>query len=302
MGRKIIVRIDDVGYTNINNIGAFEVFDKGIGTAADVMLDTPGTIDALERLKNYPWLSIGWHTHFWGSPILKNRNSALLIDEKTGHFRSDISRVKDESIKDALLDEMRAQIELCIRILGKAPDTTENMGPGDSTFSQCKNIICQEYGILTDFASRQNRDKEGNVFYSKVADKWADKKLIWMDPGPAYKELFSDSIEEMKNYNPIEYYTKDLGKMSDLDEDCICGQAWHPGFVDYYMCREGDKGPKARNFIECRPIDMHALCSKEIFDWLIDNDIELVSFTDALYDKQNFQNHLRNINSKLCVL
>ena len=67
--QKLIIRTDDVGYTNVCNIGTFETYDRGFGTSADIMLDTPGTVDALQRLRNYPWISVGWHTHFWGSAI-----------------------------------------------------------------------------------------------------------------------------------------------------------------------------------------------------------------------------------------
>lgn len=304
MGRKVIVRIDDVGYTDINNIGAFRVFDDGIGTAADVMLDTPGTMDALKRLKDYPWLSIGWHTHFWGSPVLGAERVPTLMDPGgNGHFRGDLNRVTEGISYDELLMEMRAQIELCISILGKAPDTTETMGPADSLFAKAKAQIAEEYGIITDFARRVRRDPNtGETSFSPVDLQWADKKIYWMDPGPAYRELFTDSIEAMGAYDPVKYYTEDRGCMCDFPEDGVFGQAWHPGFVDYYMCRCGDKGPKARNFLECRPLDMHALCSDEIKAWVRENKIELMSFTDALYGRQDYQNHLRNIGSDLCVL
>jgi predicted glycoside hydrolase/deacetylase ChbG (UPF0249 family) len=56
---KLIIRADDVGYTDVYNIGAFETIDRGVVTSADVMLDTPGTVDALERLKSLPWISVG---------------------------------------------------------------------------------------------------------------------------------------------------------------------------------------------------------------------------------------------------
>ena len=39
--QKLIIRTDDVGYTNVCNIGTFETYDRGFGTSADIMLDTP---------------------------------------------------------------------------------------------------------------------------------------------------------------------------------------------------------------------------------------------------------------------
>lgn len=303
MRRKIIVRIDDVGYTITNNMGAFEVFDKGIGTAADVMLDTPGTEDALNRLKEYPWLSIGWHTHFWGSPVLGANTVSSLVDSSTLHFRSDLKEIQDSSvIYDELIAEMDAQMNLCLSILGKVPDTAEVMESEETVFGKAKRQICRKYGIVTDFAKRVRRDRDGNCSLSDVAEKWKNCNIYWMDPGPAYKELRTDSIEAMGAYDPVKYYTEDRGRMCEFPEDGIFGQAWHPGYVDYYMCRCGDKGPNARKFLECRPIDVHALCSDEIKKWIRENRVELMSFTDALYGRQDFQNHLRNIGSELCIL
>lgn len=302
MGRKIIVRIDDVGYTTVNNMGAFEVFDRGIGTAADVMLDTPGTEEALERLKAYPWLSIGWHTHFWGSPVLDAGKVPSLIDRERGHFRADLNQVRDDTVEmGELLAEMEAQIERCIRILGKAPDTAEVMEPGDTVFARAKKEICKKYGIVTDFAHRVHMDREGKISLSPVDEKWRNCNIYWMDPGPAYQALRTDSIEAMGAYDPVKYYTEDQGHMCDFPEDGVFGQAWHPGYVDYYMCRLGDQGPHARKFLECRPIDAYALCSEEIKSWVRENQVELMSFTDALYGRQDFQNHLRAIGSDLCV-
>lgn len=303
MVKKIIVRVDDVGYTPVNNLGAFEVFDNGIGTAADVMLDTPGTEDALKRLRDYPWLSVGWHTHFWGSPVLGGDAVPSLVDPDTGHFRSDLNRITDASVRyDELVAEMDAQMDRCIRILGKAPDTAEMMEPENTWFAKAKLQTCKKYGIVTNFARKVRMDRDGNVTMTAPDPRWEKSNIYWMDPGPAYQALRTDSIEAMGAYDPVKYYTEDQGHMNDLPEEGVFGQAWHPGYVDYYMCRQGDQGPHAREFIECRPLDTHALCSARIKNWIRENQIELMSFTDALYGRRDFQNHLRNIGSDLCVL
>jgi hypothetical protein len=61
--RKMVVRADDIGMSNVCNIGTFEAIKNGVVTVAAVMLADPGTEDALERLRDYPWLSIDWHMH-----------------------------------------------------------------------------------------------------------------------------------------------------------------------------------------------------------------------------------------------
>lgn len=299
MTKKIIIRADDVGYTPVNNLGAFEVFDHGVATAADVMLDTPGAVDALERLRLYPWISVGWHTHFWGSPVLPAGKVASLLDPVTGQFRSDIWQAEDMDF-DELVSEMRAQLDRCVSILGRAPDTSElGMGAGHM-FSRAKEQVCAEYGIVTHFEYKPVRGQNG--VFTVPDPKWADRNIYWMSPGPAYSDLFSDSIAEHLKYDPVKYYTEDRGGTDALPEGAVSGQAWHPGYLDYYMCRLGDKGPNARKFLECRPIDTHALCSEELKAWIRENRVELMSFRDALYGTREYQEHLREIGSDLCVI
>ena len=57
--KKLIVRADDFGYTVAHNDGTMEAIDNGIVTSVDLMLDTPGTLDAMERIRAYPWICRG---------------------------------------------------------------------------------------------------------------------------------------------------------------------------------------------------------------------------------------------------
>ena len=79
--RKMVVRADDVGYTDVCNIGTFETITNGIVTSADIMLDAPGTEDALKRLKELPWISIGWQ------PLLVQPRPSSGAGAHAGHPR-----------------------------------------------------------------------------------------------------------------------------------------------------------------------------------------------------------------------
>jgi predicted glycoside hydrolase/deacetylase ChbG (UPF0249 family) len=61
------VRADDIGHPEVFNIGFFEAIENGVATTADVMLDSPGTEDALELLTALPWISVEWHMHLRGA-------------------------------------------------------------------------------------------------------------------------------------------------------------------------------------------------------------------------------------------
>ena len=134
--------------------------------------------------------------------------------------------------------------------------------------------------------------------------KWADRKIIIAGPGLAYMDLFTDSISEVEEkYDPVLYYTEDRASLLDYPDDCILEQSWHPGYLDYYTYRIGERKnrPRARQFTLGRIQDVEALCSRRLKDWIIKNEIELINFRDALYGTNEYQNHLKSIGSDLYI-
>jgi len=293
--KKMIVRADDVGYTHVFNLGTFEAIRKGVVTAADIMLESPGTEEALTLLKDMPWISVGWHTHFWCSPVLPVEQVSSLLIPGTDRFRHDILTT-DEIDAGELLAECHAQMERCIRILGKAPDTT-NLDPRETVFSAVKKQICDEYGIAYHFAV-----KLGKHEVTEPLPQWADRKIYIPAPANAYKEIETDSItEQYEKYDPVKYYTEDPDHLLDLPDDVIVEQSWHPGYVDYFVYKQGDHGPRAKYFTAVRTEDVAALTSPRLKQWIRENGIELINFRDALYGTNEYQNYLHSIDSDLYI-
>ena len=293
--KKMIVRADDVGYTVVNNMGAFETMENGVVSAADVMLDCPGTVDALERLKSMPWISVGWHSHFWGSPLLPFDQVPSLVDPATGHFRTDLRMAQDVSF-DECLAEMYAQMERCEKILGRVPDTCGDLEPL-SPFTRAQIQICDALGIVHNFVTKEGRN---GMIYPQ--EKYKSAGIFTLGPGVAYADLQTDSItEQEKNYDPYLYYAEDRGGMMARYEEGfrVITQSWHPGYVDYYMYQLGDQGPARNRFTVIRTKDVEALTSQRMKQWIRDNQIELISYTDALYGTNHYQNHLKFTGSDL---
>jgi predicted glycoside hydrolase/deacetylase ChbG (UPF0249 family) len=294
---KMIIRADDVGYTDVFNIGTFEAIEKGVVTSADVMFDTPGTIDALNRLKELPWISVGWHAHFWGAPVLDAKKVPSLIDYSTLRFKKDLRNLDTITYQD-IYEECRAEIELCIRILGRSPDTAEF---NDSIAGSAMKAICNEYGIAYCFAHKTHTPKGKPTTIAVPDPKWAERRIHVLDPMPAYDALYTDSVTQVESYEPADYYINDICRLSDYDESDIVEQSWHPGYLDYYVWREGDSGLYARNFTLGRIKDVEALCSERLKSWIKKKNIELVNFRDALYGTTEYQNHLKVAESELAV-
>ena len=301
---KMIIRADDVGYTNVCNIGAFEALGHGVSTHADVMMDTPGTVDALERLKAMPWTSVGWHAHFWGGPVLDAKDVPSMVIQDNGRirFRKDLHTAGDVVLAEAL-KECRAEIERCVKILGRAPDTGY---PGsNSPLQKAMRQVCIEFGIPTGFLRRQTM-LNGVATYTETEDKkWASRRITDMDMRMLGTSggLRTDSVTELLNYDPYLFYSEDRANiLKDFTEDDIVQTASHPGYVDYYVYREGDYGPEAKFFTISRTKDCETMCSDRLKNWIKQHRIELLNYRDALYGTREYQNHLRLIGSDLCMI
>lgn len=153
MRKRLVYRADDLGYTKAYDEGFFKAIDKGIVTSADIMLDCEDSVEALKKLKNYPWISIGWHAgHLWGKPVADPKLVSSMINEK-GEFKwRKNKKLQDDVPYEEAYIEYKAQLELCLRILGRVPDTTTIAG--NRPIDQARRDLCNEYGIVYDFCGQ----------------------------------------------------------------------------------------------------------------------------------------------------
>ena len=324
---RMIIRADDVGFSPVCNIGTFETFDKGLSTSADTMLDCPGTEDALRRLRDYPWISVGWHAHMWGAPVLGKAQVPSLCEhggQFDGRFRIDLRTGEDVSFDEAKA-EIRAELERCRDILGRFPDTGAE-AHGKGAWARAMTEVQDELGIPTGFATRvdpdprpierikagRERGEEWAFLYGlngmpghPCRSEYADRKIFIMDGGLPYMDLLTDSIGDIENnYDPVLYYTEDRAGILNYPDDCVIEQSWHPGYLDYFVYRLGERmnRPRARAFTAARTQDVSALCDPRLSDWIGEHNIELCNFRDALYGTKEYQQHLRDVGSPLCML
>jgi predicted glycoside hydrolase/deacetylase ChbG (UPF0249 family) len=326
-GRKMVVRADDIGHSKVCNIGSFEAIEHGVVTAAAIMLDSPGTEDALERLKALPWISVEWHMHMWGAPVTDPKKVPSLVEKDgqfAGRFKMNLSQATDVVFEEALM-ELRAQLYRCIRILGRVPDTGGG-NRGTSPWGKAVKQVSDEYGLVYNFTSdaapvsdrwiehikaAKKAGEEWAKYYevpgkelNKCDEKWASRKIFSPGGTNGTIDLLTDSISAVeKNYDPVLYYTEDPNGILKYPDDMIFTKAWHPGYVDYYVYRLGERVNRARaqQFVVGRTQDVAAMCDVRLKNWMKKNRIELVNFRDALYGTREYQNHLKMIGSDLAI-
>ena len=315
---KLIVRADDVGYSEVCNIGTFKAVEKGVATSLDVMFDTPGTVDALERLRKLPWITIGWHNHCWGKPLLGAEKVPSLVG-KDGHFKWSVregeaympgaARLRQEKAKleneinyDEAVAEFRAQMLLCVKIVGRAPDS----GGGGNTRSlvgKAANQVAKEFGLKSGWANSLPGSITIGEVTTKLPGRPADPEYrnlnIYMPSGAEGlgKYAFDPPGKgEQERYNPLDALRKDVDGIMDKE---IVQVVFHPGFVDDYVATDG-----GIQFIfnRVRVLDVYYLCSQEMRDWIKQDKVELINQRDALNGTHEYQNHLKETGSDLCML
>lgn len=287
---KLIIRADDFGYTPTYNAGTEKAIMEGIVTSVDLMLDCPGLEDACERIKKYPWISIGWHGgHFWGQPALDPARVPSMVDTNGNFkFRHD-KKAKDNCDYNEVVAECRAQLDRCIHLLGRVPDYTSgstHMGP----FEQARHQVCDEYGIPYNFCTKPGPDP--GSLDELPNERFKDEDIYMVNqPATVYKPCTSPIHAERMAYDPVGYF---LNNSDNMLERNIVITAWHPGFLDDYILNES-------SFTEARIIDVSALCSPVLKKWIMDNQVELINFRDALFHSREYQNHLHSVNSPLAI-
>ena len=294
MRKRLIFRGDDVGYTKTYNDGIFKGIDEGIITDAEYMLDSPGTIDALQRLKERPWISVGWHRHLWNYPVLPKEEVPSLVDEE-GRFKwrhKQPGRMVEATYEDCY-KEFMAEAELSYQILGRYPDTATIRNsdlPLEKAFADVVKELHIVHNIETfrpgSFKAEHQKGEpipcSMKLFNGQIIDETYNN---WHDKCDFDLKTYSE-------YKPEEYTFRHHWESED---EIIYGGGGHPGYLDDFILSESRS-----NIYRVR--ELQACLSKEVRQWIIDNQIELINVRDALYGTNEYQMHLKNIGSDLYML
>ena len=170
---RLIVRVDNIGWDSGGNDAARRSIEHGIATAVHVRLDAPETASALQRLKDYPWISVGWQCDFLGKPVRAAEKVPTLVD-RNGNFRPDLITAQDVSRIEALL-ELRAELFRCASFLGYIPTYRNRVFSKTSPFGRAIGEIDQEFGIVTRFV------REPDAADTDALDEqWENRRIVRM--------------------------------------------------------------------------------------------------------------------------
>ena len=275
MRKRLLVREDDVGYTLAFDLGAMKAIDEGIVTAADVMLDSPHTVEALKWLKERPWVSIGWHRHLWESPVLPASEVPSLVDEE-GRFkwRHNFNERKKEATYEDAYKELCAELDLCKEVYGRYPDTA-TLRADNIPLEWAMRDVCREYQINTIFWDFIGHGRRAGSTTS--TSPLADKKARY-------------DLANFKDYDPVQ----DILNLTWTYDGEVQRTGGHPGYLDDHILAESTCNIH-------RPKELQKMLDPRGHQFIIDNKVELVNARDVMYGTTEYQDHLKEIGSPLWI-
>lgn len=121
--RAVVITADDFGFSGEVNAAVMSTFNRGVLTAASLMVTGRARDEAASIARGHPALDVGLHLVFCrGSSVLDPSRLAGVVDSR-GRFRQQptlagLRYFFDRRLRNCLRDELRAQIETHLQLVG----------------------------------------------------------------------------------------------------------------------------------------------------------------------------------------
>ncbi len=244
---KLIMRADDLGFSEGVNYGIHKSIQDGVITSVALMTNMEAAKHGYELVKDFD-IALGIHINICvGYPISDVSFIPSLV-QKSGEFcaSKDIRVRNVDTINvDECEIEIEAQLQRFIEIAGRKPD-----------YFECHAVFADNF-----FIALKNVAKRHHLFFENpIIDKeWEKEYGISGEFASLNEDGLYNPKAHMQNYLKI------------LEHNPCAVAVFHPGYLDQYILEHS-------SFTFIRPMECEFLCSDWIKQWIKDNHIELVDF------------------------
>lgn len=246
---KLLVRADDLGYSEAFNYGLARAVKSGIVRCVGVMPNMEWAEHGVRLLDGEP-VTFTVHANICqGKPITDPRLVPSLVDEN-GEFKDKSlyrEAKEDFVVLEEVLMEVEAQYQRLVELTGKKPFMVEAHAVPSANFNKALTIVGQRHGLKTmDFVPGRG-------------PKIGDTVLKFsMDSGKP-------------DYDPFESLKK--AALQPMAEDEACMMVLHPGYVDEYVL--------TTSYITTqRALEVAMATNPEVPKWCQENGVQLLTYAD----------------------
>ena len=246
---KILVRADDLGYSEAFNYGLARAVKSGIVRSVGVMPNMEWAEHGVRLLDGEP-VTFTVHANICqGKPITDPKLIPSLVDENGVFKDKSLYREAKEDfvVLDEVVMEVEAQYRRLVELTGKKPFMVEAHAVPSANFNKALAIVGRKYGLtLMDFEPTRGPKIGSHVM------------KFSMDSGNP-------------DYNPFESFKKAASQ--PMAEDECAMMVLHPGFVDEYVL--------TTSYITTqRALEVAFAINPEVPKWCEENGVKLMTYGD----------------------
>lgn len=251
METKIIVRADDLGYSDAVNVGIDRTVRHGLINNVGVMVNMPTTVSGLEMIKDTD-VCLGLHTVICAGRPLTDARLIPSITNSDGTFRSstDYRRASTDFVDlDEVVLEIEAQYQRFVTLVGRKPDYFEGHAVVSANFVKGLAIVAERHQL--NFLRFALGPDSPSVLFK-------DNRL----------HVFMESMGA--NYDP--YRTLKRAARAHYDEGyamMIC----HPGYLDHYLLTHS-------SLTTPRTQEVAMLTDPQMRHWLSQHQVTLMKYSE----------------------
>lgn len=250
--KEIIVRADDLGFTEGVNYGIEKSCRDGIIRSVGIMTNMPAAKHGYDLIKDLP-LCLGLHTNICaGKPLCDPKDVPSICDENgnlksSKVYRGSFKEGIDFVVLDEVILEIEAQYEAFVRLTGDKPHYFEGHAVASDNFFKGLQIVAERHGC--------------------------DYLGMSMDgPVKFRNSMLYSSMESMRpDYDPFESLKK--ASLKDYGEDGYLMFVCHPGYLDQEIL-------DVSSLTMPRPKEVAMAIDPRTKEFLKENDIKVITYDD----------------------
>lgn len=247
--KKLMIRADDLGYSEGVNYGIYKTVKEGIIKNIGFMVNMDYSVHGYNLIKNEE-VCLGLHTNICAGRPVSNPSLIPSIVQDNGEFKTSReyrNSKEDFVVLEEVIIEIEAQYEKFKKITGREPQYFECHAIDSKNFLKGLEIVAKKF----------------NLKYCPIS---FDGTPVYVNEKKIY--FWMDSMKE--GYNP-EHSFKNM--VENSHDDAYDIMILHPGYLDNYILNNS-------SLTVPRTLEVEFACGSEIKKYLNENNIKLITYNE----------------------